>query len=144
MDNDRHVQLLQKIYASVLADTVLQFDQEGVLENVIRRKRQEQLATGKLKAAQFGVSTPAEVFTRLSSIFRCAIWEITPQEAGFTAETSGCLLCALAKKMGASSPCRLYCLDPMEGMVKGLNPTAEFVAQETLWTGQKCRVDVNY
>jgi len=144
MDNDKHVQLLQKVYASVLADAVLQFSKEGVLEEVARRKRQEQLETGPIKAAQFGISTPAEVFTTLSKIFHCANWKITVQETGFTAEATGCMLCALAKKMAASSPCHLYCLDPMEGMVKGLEPTAEFEVKETLWTEPQCTVEVNY
>lgn len=142
MDNEKHIQLLQMTYAHVLADSVLQLGQEGVLENVTRRKRQEQLAAGEKKAAQFGMSRPEEVFTTLSAFFRCAQWQIIAQNGGFTAEANSCVLCALAKKMGAPSPCRIYCLDPMEGMVKGVEPEAEFVIQETLWDGQKCRVEV--
>lgn len=144
MDNVKHIQLLQKVYAGVLADAVLQFSREGVLEEVTGRKRQEQLATGSMKAAQFGISTPAEVFSMLSAVFQCARWEISSQETGFTAIAKGCMLCALAKKMGASSPCHLYCLDPMEGMVKGLEPGAEFDVQGTLWTEPQCTVMVNY
>ncbi len=30
----------------------------------------------------------------------------------------------------------------MEGMVKGVDPKAEFTVQETLWDGETCRVDV--
>jgi hypothetical protein len=36
----------------------------------------------------------------------------------------------------------LHCLDPMEGMVKGLEPGAGFYVRETLWDGRKCRIDV--
>ena len=42
--------------------------------------------------------------------------------------------------MGAGNPCRLYCLDPFEGMVKGLDPNATFIVKETLFKGQRCRV----
>jgi hypothetical protein len=49
---------------------------------------------------------------------------------------------SIAKKMNAPAPCSLYCLDPMEGMVKGLDPQADFSVEETLWNGEKCRVRV--
>jgi hypothetical protein len=142
MDKDKQIQLLQLTYAHALADAARQFGQEGVMERVVARKRHEQLATGPMKAAQFGMATPEEVFTKLSAFFRCANWQVTPQEGGFVAESGSCVLCGLAKKIDAPSPCRLYCLDPMEGMVKGLNLAADFVVQETLWAGTKCRVEV--
>jgi hypothetical protein len=142
MDKDKQIHLLQLTYAHVLADATRQFGQEGVLESVTARKRQEQLATGATKAAQFGIAAPEEVFTSLSAYFRCANWQVTPNGDGLTAETGRCVLCGLAKKMGAPSPCRLYCLDPMEGMVKGLRPAADFVVEETLWEAKRCRVKV--
>lgn len=43
MDSDKQVQILQMAYAGVLADAVLQFDKEGVLQHVSDRKRLEQL-----------------------------------------------------------------------------------------------------
>ncbi|HBE80934.1 MAG TPA: hypothetical protein DDW65_24570 [Firmicutes bacterium] len=67
-----------------------------------------------------------EVFTVLSDIFGCADWNITSTEDGFKAEASRCMLCAFAKKMNSASPCHIYCLNPMEGMVKGLNPNYSF------------------
>jgi hypothetical protein len=128
----------------MLADAVCQLGKEGVLESVTQRKRQEQLATGQIKAKQFGAETPEEVFTKLVDLFGCANWQPIPKENGFVAEAGGCLLCAMAKKMNAPQPCNLYCLDPMEGMIKGLNAKAEFTVKETLWDGKKCSVDVKY
>lgn len=142
MDSVKHIQLLQMVYAGALADATFQYGQEGVLQQVTARKRQEQLATGQKKAAQFGATTPEAVFTNLSGLFGCVAWQLVPQAEGFSAEASSCVLCALAKKMGAPQPCRLFCLDPMEGMVKGLQPDARFDVAETLWEGQKCRVTV--
>lgn len=140
MQNEKKIQLLQLTYAAVLADAADQFAKENILQNVIQRKKAEQMATGKMKAEQFGITSPEAVFTRLAEVFNCAVWEIENSEKGFVAETTTCKLCAIAKKIDAPAPCYLYCLDPIEGMVKGLNPHATFTVEETLWDGEKCRV----
>ncbi len=95
-----------------------------------------------MNADRFGITKPEEVFIRLSEIFNCASWEIISEPGGFSAEAKACKLCGFAKKIGAQKPCNLYCLDPMEGMVKGLDNNLNFIVQETLWDGQKCKVEV--
>ena len=142
MDNTSKVQLLQRVYAGVLADTVLQMEKEGVLAQVTARKKKEQMQTGKPAASQFGIARPEEVFTRLSEVFNCAVWQLDRVEKGFCAHTGACLLAVLAKKMGAPAPCEIYCLNPMEGMIKGLNPNARYEVRETLWNGQSCMIEV--
>ena len=142
MDTEKKLKLVQFTYAAVLADATAQFAREGILERVVARKRAEQMAGGQARAAQFGVNAPDQVFTRLSEAFNCAAWSVAPEEGGFVAETPTCTLCAIAKKMNAPAPCALYCLDSMEGMVKGLHPQASFTVEETLWSGEKCRVRV--
>ena len=144
MDSDKQVQMLQVVYAAALADMVLQLQKEGVLEKVTARKRQEQLLTGKMRAAQFGITQPEEVFTKLAELFACTRWIINKNADGsFVAQGSVCKLCSFAKKMGAPAPCNLYCLDPMEGMIKALKPDAKFSAEETLWNGARCSVRVS-
>ncbi|UCE56348.1 MAG: L-2-amino-thiazoline-4-carboxylic acid hydrolase [Desulfobacterales bacterium] len=143
MQNEKKIQLLQLTYAAVLADAADQFAKENVLQNVIQRKKAEQMATGKMKAEQFGITSSQAVFTQLAEAFNCAAWQIENLGKGFVAVTSTCKLCAIAKKINAPAPCYLYCLDPMEGMVKGLNPNATFIVEETLWEGKKCRVLIN-
>lgn len=60
------------------------------------------------------------------------------------AETKACKLCALAKKMGAGSPCNIYCLNPMKAMVKALDEDYSFKIEETLFNeGKKCCVKIN-
>ena len=142
MENEEKLQILQLTYAGVVADAVLQMGREGILEKVTKQKKEEQMLTGKMKAQQFGITQPEEVFQRLSEIFNCASWEIIPEPGGFSAEAKACKLCGFAKKFGAQKPCNLYCLDPMEGMVKGLDDNLNFIVQETLWDGQKCKVEV--
>jgi hypothetical protein len=53
------------------------------------------------------------------------------------------MLCAMAKRLGAQSPCNVYCLDPMEGMVRGLNEKAVVTVEETLYHGAQCRVRIS-
>ncbi len=143
MQHEKDIQLLQLTYAAVLADATAQFAKENVLQNVTQRKKAEQMATGKIKAEQFGITSPEAVFTRLAAIFNCAAWNLKISEKNFVAETKTCKLCAIAKKINAPAPCYLYCLDPMEGMVKGLNPHTTFAVEETLWEGEKCKVRVD-
>jgi hypothetical protein len=144
MDTIKQVKILQMTYAGVLADAVLQFDQEGVLSGVTERKHKEQFDTGKVLAAQFGISKPEEVFLKLSEIFGCARWEIVNSPAGgVIAQTSSCNLCAIAKKIGSPSPCQIYCLNPMEGLVKAVLKDAVYEVKGTLWDGPKCIVKVD-
>ena len=143
MQNEKDIQLLRLTYAGVLADATAQFAKENILQNVTKRKKTEQMATGKMKAWQFGITSSEAVFTRLAEVFNCASWEIRNAGEKFVAETKTCKLCAIAKQINAPAPCYLYCLDPMEGMVKGLNPHAAFAVEETLWEGNKCKIRVN-
>ncbi len=144
MDTAKQVQILQMAYAGALADTVLQFSKEGVLERVTERKHAEQMVTGKQRLAAFGITRPEEVFLKLSEIFGCARWEIVNDSAvSFLAQSGSCTLCAIAKKLGAPSPCHLYCLDPMEGLLRAIAPAAVYTVESTLWEGQKCSVKVS-
>jgi len=142
MELERKVKLLQAIYAGALADSTLRMGKEGIIEKVTSEKREEQMLTGKSRAAQFGMEKPEEVFLKLAELFGCANWTVKSDDEGFTAEATGCMLCAIAKRMGAQSPCNIHCLDPMEGMVKGIDPNLTFEVMETLWSGNKCKVHV--
>ena len=135
------VRTLQAIYAGALADTVLRLGNEGVLEKVTLQKRNEQMMFGKARAAQFGMTSARDVFEKLSDLMGCADWSVSPDENGtLRATATRCMLCAYAKKLGAASPCRIYCLDPMEGMVKGLDERTDFVVMSTLYDGGQCVV----
>ena len=142
MDSDEKVRILQMAYAGALADAVLRMGRERILERVTAEKRNEQMATGKARAEQFGIGRPEDVFPKISEIFDCARWETRAEAGGFSAEARSCKLRAVARSLGARSPCGIYCLDPIEGMVRGLAPEAKFTVAETLWNGSKCRVEV--
>lgn len=142
MEMERKIKILQGMYAGVLADSVLRMGRAGILEEVTKEKRLEQMQSGSIRAAQMGIDKPQAVFEVLSDLFNCADWTIEEDETSFTATATRCMLCAMAKKIGAPSPCRIYCLDPMEAMIKGVDSNAEFMANKTLWEGQKCSVGV--
>jgi hypothetical protein len=141
MNDQDTIRLLRGMYAGALADAATQMARAGVLDEVTARKRQEQVSTGAARARQFGVSEPSQVPVFLSDVFRCADWKAEKTGAGFTAETKSCVLCAIAKKMGGARPCEIYCIHPMEGMITGLDPSLRVTVTETLWDGQKCRLE---
>ena len=105
MEIDKKLKTLQMFYAGVLADSVLRFQKEGVLEKITAEKRQEQLAGGKARAAQLGIQKAEQVFATLQDIFGCANWKIEQNEEGFEATATNCMLCAFSKKLGTGSPC---------------------------------------
>jgi hypothetical protein len=144
MDSDKQVKLLQMAYASALADTVLQYEKEGVLARVTERKHKESISSGKMRTAQFGITSPGEAFLKTAELFGCAEWNITSNSEGFAAQTKSCMLSAISKKIGAPCPCHLYCLDPMEGMIKALNDRLIFTVEETLWHGARCNIRVSF
>jgi hypothetical protein len=136
-------QILQMTYISVLADIVTQMGNQGCLEGITESKKEMQMLSGKRNADFMGISTPEEVFTRLSDIFNCVEWKIIKNTSGFSAEASSCKLCSFTKQMGPHSPCELYCLNPMEGMIKALDSKLKFNVKEKLWDGEKCLIEVS-
>jgi hypothetical protein len=141
MNDQETIRLLRGMYAGALADATTQMARAGVLEQVTARKREEQMATGAARARQMGLTDPLQVPAVLSEVFRCADWKAEPTATGFVAEARTCMLCGLAKKMGGARPCEIYCLHPMEGMIRGIDPSLAVTAPETLWDGQKCRLE---
>lgn len=142
MENEKKIRLLQMFYAGAMADSVFRLSKEGILDKVTTDKRHEQMAGGKVRAAQLGIQSPKEVFEILPEIFGCANWTAEETDEGITARATNCMLCALSRKMGADSPCNIYCLDAMEGMVKGLDDDAEYHVHSTLWNENECKVSV--
>jgi hypothetical protein len=141
MTSQDDVRILQALYAGALADAVVQMGREGILEKVTEMKKPEQLREGADRARRMGMRSASEVPTRGSEIFGCTAWKAEEDDMGFSAETRSCTLCAMTKRMGGPKPCAIYCLNPMEGMIKGLDPSLDFIATETLWEGAKCRIE---
>lgn len=142
MDERIKINVLQNIYVGLWADSIKNYADNGILIKITESKRNEQLKYGKHKAAQFGITTSEEEFLKLSDLFNCADWEVSTESETQTAVTKNCKLCAYTKKLNIESPCNIACLDPMEGMIKGLFPDAKFKVVSTLYDDEECRVMV--
>jgi hypothetical protein len=119
------------------------YDQFHITEQITKRKLIEQLNLGKQKVSQLQVENEKDIFNKLNNLFGCANWEVTESKSKITATTSTCFLCNIAKKMNTSSPCKLFCLDPMMVLIKGLHQDNEFVVKETMWDTNRCVVEIN-
>ena len=140
---EQKISTLQTLYAAALADSALRYGKTGILDEVTDQKRTEQLNTGAAMAERFGVKEPKQAFEKIQEIYGCASWFCEDTDNGFRAACTNCMLCAISKKMGPYSPCRMFCLSPIEAMIKGVDPAAGFTVEKTLWDGDECSVMVN-
>ena len=65
-----------------------------------------------------GVTKPEEAFTKPAAIVDCASWKISRNENGLIAVCVGCKLAAMCKRLKTPSPCRMYCMSAIEGMIE--------------------------
>jgi hypothetical protein len=132
--------LLQMCYAGALVDAANNY---AILEGtgkIEAKKVREQRAAAAQQLGRFGAKTPAEVLTRMKEVFGCTEWRIEEEtELATRAVSASCLMCAIAKRSGAASPCKLFCINPMAAYAEALEPGYTFTAQETLWEGNECR-----
>ncbi|MBU7008421.1 hypothetical protein [Phosphitispora fastidiosa] len=142
MNVENRLKVLQNLYVGVLVDSVRRYTAAGILDKVTEEKRNEQLVQGAQIAKSLNIQKPEEGFTLLAEITNCARWETTEGPEGIVMETGSCRLCAFAKNLATGCPCHIYCLNPMEGMLKGLDSGYDFIVEETLWHGAKCRVRI--
>ena len=141
---ERKIKTLQMSYTGALADSVLRYSRAGILGEVTEEKRGEQMKGGAALALRFGIKEPKQAFQNVQELYECADWVYEDTETGFVATCTNCMLAAMCKKTGSGSPCRIYCLSPMEAAIKGLKPDAEFAVNKTLWDDERCEVKVNY
>ena len=140
---ERKIKALQMSYAGALADAVLRYGRAGILDELTNAKRDEQMKGGPALAARLGIKEPKQAFQNVQELYECADWEYKDTETGFVAACANCMLQALCKKMGSGSPCRIFCLSPIEAIIRGLKPDAEFKVEKTLWEDEQCEVEVN-
>jgi len=135
---------LQMYYAAAIADSVSRYGNEGVLDKITQQKKAEQMKSGSDAATRFGAKEPKQVFEKIQDLYGCASWVCNDTEDGFEAITANCMLCAISKRMGPHSPCQIYCLSPIEAMIKAIMPNINFTVTDTLWSSDKCRISVKF
>lgn len=97
MESEQKLAVLQNVYAAAIAETVNTYQVLGFLAAIEQRKQERQEQTAPYMLAQLGISTVEDVFSRLSSIFGCANWNVEYEESGYRAVATTCKLCALSK-----------------------------------------------
>jgi hypothetical protein len=137
---DTNKALLQLCYAGALVDAANNYALLGATGKIEEKKAREQKAAAAQQLIRFGAKTPAEVLKRMMEVFGCTAWVILEETADrICARTPSCLMCAIAKKTGAASPCTLFCINPMKAYGEVMNPAYTLAVEETLWEGKECR-----
>lgn len=144
MNKDKHLFLMRNLYTGLQAETMARYAKAGILNEIEQEKEVLSLASGEKNVQMLGVTKPEEAFTVPAAIVECASWEISNNKNGFTAVCSGCKLAAMCKKFETPSPCGMYCLNPIKGMIKALKPDAMFIVKSTLWSDANCTVEVSW
>ena len=139
---EQQVKTLQLTYASALADAVVRYGNEGILDKITEQKRAEQMRNGASLASRLGVTEPKHAIEKTRDMFGCANFVCTDAHDGFEAFATNCMLCSISKQMGKFSPCQMFCLSPFEAMIKGVSPDAKFDVVSTLWDSEKCVIKV--
>jgi hypothetical protein len=144
MTTESPLRTLQLFYAALMVDASANFEHFGVEARVAEKKAREQALAAPGQLAQLGIRTPRELFETFGSTFGCAQWSVSEgRDGGTSAETRGCLACAIAKKRGGGRPCDLYCINPLRALAGALPPGHTLTVEETLWEGSRCRFVVD-
>ena len=139
---EQKVKTLQLTYASALADAIVRYGNDGILDKITDQKRAEQMKNGASLAARLGAAEPKQAIEKTRDLFGCANFICTDALDGFEAVATNCILCSMSKQMGKFSPCQMFCLSPFEAMIKGVSLDAEFNVISTLWDSEKCVIKV--
>ncbi|MFL0198716.1 hypothetical protein ACJDU8_24640 [Clostridium sp. WILCCON 0269] len=142
MKLEKKIKFLENFYVAILADSVYRYTKEGILARIVEEKRKEQMKCGSKLVENMEVTSIEDVFMNFNEIFNCAKWEIIKEKDCFIAANKVCKLYGLCKKNGAGKPCDIYCLNPLESMIKGLNHAYGFTVKETLWDETKCEIQI--
>jgi len=144
MNAEQKLFLMRNLYTGLQAETMARYAKAGILGETEEEKKARSLASGAKAAHMLGVTKPEEAFTKPAAIVNCAAWEVAGDGNGLQAVCRGCKLVAMCRQLGTPSPCRMYCLNGIEGMIKALKPEAQCMVQSTLWSGKNCTVEVTW
>ena len=61
---EQKLKTIQLGYAAALADSIIRYGNEGILEKVAEQKRSEQMRNCSLLAARFGVTEPKQAIEK--------------------------------------------------------------------------------
>jgi hypothetical protein len=144
MKIEQYLSVLRNLYTRLQAETMARYARAGILNDTEKDRVKLSLASGESNTQMLGVAKPEEAFTKPAAIVDCASWEISSHGNDLIAVCVSCKLAAMCKKLETPSPCRMYCLSGIEGMVKAVKPESVFTVKSTLWSGKNCTVAVSW
>lgn len=142
METEKRLKMLQLFYAGVLADSIRNYSEAGILEIVESRKKMEQRLAARGQLTQLNIRTPEELFETFSGVFGCIFWNVEERPGLTKAIGTSCLLCAIAKKMDLPKPCNMYCINPVRALAEGISEENQLNVISTLWETDKCEFEV--
>lgn len=134
--------LLQLFYAGVLADSVKNYENAGILENITTLKFLQQQKAAEAQLNQLEIDSVENLFRQFSEIFGCIDWKVVETGEDYEATGNKCLLCNIARSMGTVQPCSIFCINPFRALTAAIKPGYILRVDETLWNGNKCKFQV--
>ncbi len=143
MEPSVQTQALQQLVLIQPLEALRNYNNHGILNQVTRENRERDLAGGAAKAASFGFTRPEDILEFDLNVIDCAKWSIQKKTSETIAITKHCKLCNMAKDQELPSPCALFCINPVRGIVEGVEGNYRLDVEETLWNGDCCRFKIS-
>jgi hypothetical protein len=144
MKSEEKLEIMRVLYTGLQAESLMRYAKADIFDEIAEERIGLSLASGIRSIQMLNVKNPADAFTRPASVVECASWKITEIDDSLIAVCNGCKLVDICKKMGTPSPCNIYCLSPIEGMIKALKAEASFQVKSTLYDSNNCTVKVSW
>ncbi len=144
MEQEMKISTLRQIIIMQALDALENYERTGVLAEVTKMKRERDILSGEKKAELFGITKPEQFLVFNAELIECAIWDIKKENDDIVAIASSCKMCEQAKARELPSPCHLYCINPVDGVVQGVEGGYKLSVEETLWNGTECRFRISH
>lgn len=138
MDTNERLELLQLLYAGLMAETAAVLAEHGILEQVTERKRREDRLAAPARVEQTGTTTPEALFALHRSVAGFSDWKSAHEGAMVTVASTACKLCDIAQASGGPPPCRLFCIDPLTALCAALPVPRTLTVRSTRCTAEQC------
>ena len=135
---ENRLEMLQLLYAGLLAEAVSLFEQHGILDNITEQKLREEILSASARIKQLQLQTPEDIFSLHSSVIGFTDWNIEPMQNGFRITNSHCKLYAITKALDCANPCLLCCIHPLNALCEALNPKQTIIVETTMKDSNRC------
>lgn len=143
MTQKEKISVLQLVFAGQIIKEFELIRKKYALTTLLKNEERNALraAPGRLK--QLGLHSVPGVFNFISTVPGFAQWRKRISGNKRTYVTEACKLRDIARYTGCPQPCKLYCIVPIEALLKGLDRRYSIEVQSTLWDGEHCSFIIN-